>query len=67
MMRSDIGWGTTSYMGSVSDSLLEVEVEVVTNAQCKTTMLGLITDGMLCAGGVAGEDSCQVKEENKLR
>lgn len=54
-------------MGSVSDSLLEVEVEVVTNAQCKTTMLGLITDGMLCAGGVAGEDSCQVKEENKLR
>ena len=39
--------------------LLEVEVPVVTNQQCETTMSG-ITDSMLCAGGVAGKDSCQV-------
>ena len=39
--------------------LLEVEVPVVTNAQCETTMTG-ITDSMICAGGEAGKDGCQV-------
>ena len=38
---------------------MEVEVPVVTNAQCGTTMSG-ITDSMLCAGGEAGKDGCQV-------
>merc|ERR1712183_585439 len=53
------GWGTTSYGGSSSSVLLEVEVPVVTNDQCKTTMGSGITDGMICAGGVAGKDGCQ--------
>ena len=60
-MTSDQGWGTTSYGGSSSDVLLEVEVPVVTNDQCKTTMSG-ITDGMICAGGVEGKDGCQVSQ-----
>ena len=44
--------------------LLEVEVPVVTNAQCQTTMTG-ITDDMICAGGLAGEDACGVNDINK--
>merc|ERR1711953_406981 len=56
------GWGTTSYGGSSSlDKLLEVAVPVVTKETCKAAMEPkyTITDGMLCAGGVAGQDSCQ--------
>ena len=34
-------------------------VPVVTPAQCATSM-GTREDGQLCAGGVAGKDSCQV-------
>ena len=56
---SDQGWGTTSYGGDSSSVLQEVEVPVVTNEQCETTMSG-ITDGMICAGGVEGKDGCQV-------
>ena len=32
---------------------------VVTNDVCSTAYSG-INDGMICAGGVEGEDSCQV-------
>ena len=56
------GWGKTSFGGTLSEVLLEVEVPVVTNAQCGTTMSD-ITDSMLCAGGEAGKDSCQVYDE----
>ena len=56
------GWGRTSLGGTLSEVLLEVEVPVVTNAQCGTTMSG-ITDSMLCAGGEEGKDSCQVNDE----
>ena len=38
---------------------MEVEVGVVTNTVCGTAYSG-INDGMICAGGVEGEDSCQV-------
>ena len=61
-LRSGSGWGTTSYGGSSSlDKLLEVAVPVVTKETCKAAMEPkfTITDGMLCAGGVAGQDSCQ--------
>ena len=37
----------------------QVAVPVVTPEQCATTM-GPMEEGMICAGGVAGEDSCQV-------
>ena len=61
-LRSGSGWGTTSYGGSASiDKLLGVAVTVVTKETCKAAMEPkyTITDGMLCAGGVEGEDSCQ--------
>ena len=69
---SDQGWGATSYGGSLSDVLLEVEVPVVSKEQCLTSFADLNnmtvevlqnyadTDSMLCAGGVEGEDACQV-------
>ena len=58
-MKSDQGWGTTSYGGDSSDVLLEVEVPVVSKETCTAAMSG-ITDSMICAGGVAGFDACQV-------
>ena len=33
-----LGWGTTSFGGSISDKLLEVEVPVVSNAVCSAAM-----------------------------
>ena len=38
---------------------MEVAVEVVTNEQCSTVYQDTINEGMICAGGVEGEDSCQ--------
>ena len=38
----------------------EVEVPVVTNAQCQANHTASINDNMICAGGVEGQDSCQV-------
>ena len=68
---SDQGWGTTSYGGSLSDVLLEVEVPVVTNEQCLTSFANFYNttvaevqnyvdiDSIICAGGIEA-DSCQV-------
>ena len=44
--------------------LMEAEVPVVTNEQCKTTMSG-IDDSMICAGVVEGKDSCKVSPGDK--
>ena len=58
------GWGTTSSGGSLSSSMLEVTVNVLSNNQCKNDYSyssSMITSEMLCAnveGG--GKDSCQV-------
>ena len=58
------GWGTTSSGGSLSPSMLEVTVSVLTNSQCKNDYSygsSMITGKMLCAnvdGG--GKDACQV-------
>ena len=47
--------------GSSSDVLQEVELPVVTKETCATAMAPeTITDNMICAGGVADEDTCQV-------
>merc|ERR1719445_2195438 len=54
------GWGTTDYGAASSNKLLEVEVPVVSNAVCAAAMPEfMITDSMLCAGGMAGKDGCQ--------
>merc|ERR1712215_385669 len=57
------GWGTTSSGGATSNKLREVDVEVLTNDECKNDYgygSGDITSQMLCAnvnGG--GKDACQ--------
>ena len=62
IMTTGQGWGTTSYGGSSSDVLLEVEVPVVTKETCAAAMSG-ITDSMICAGGEEGKDGCYVNDE----
>lgn len=58
------GWGATKEHGQVSGTLMEVEVPIISNAECKKTKYGSkITDGMMCAGYEEGmRDSCQVKK-----
>lgn len=49
--------------GSISETLQEVSVPIMSNAQCRKTGYGekRITDNMLCAGiPEGGKDSCQV-------
>ncbi|MBC7459027.1 MAG: serine protease [Bdellovibrionaceae bacterium] len=57
------GWGTTSSgSSSLPDVLRQVEVPLVTKADCnaKASYDGVITDSMICAGYKAGgKDSCQ--------
>ena len=52
------GFGTTREGGSSSDKLMEVEVPVVSNAQCSNSYPGYITFNHICAGK-EGKDSCQ--------
>lgn len=53
-----IGWGNTSEDGSASDVLRQVEVAVVSAADCAKAYT--LTDNMICAGLPAGgKDSCQ--------
>jgi len=52
-----IGWGTTSSGGSASSVLREVDVPVISNAECSTMYDG-VTARMLCAYE-PGKDSCQ--------
>ncbi|KAJ8724284.1 hypothetical protein PYW08_015758 [Mythimna loreyi] len=56
-----IGWGVTDEGGSVSNTLQEVKVPIVSNAECKDRSYGRrITDNMMCAGEPdGGRDACQ--------
>ncbi len=60
-----MGWGVIdTETGSLSNVLMEVDVDVITNEDCETSLdgednyTGMITNSMLCAMGM-GEDSCQ--------
>ncbi|XP_050349410.1 trypsin-1-like [Nymphalis io] len=55
------GWGTTEEGGSVSNTLQEVRVPIISNADCrKTAYKQRITENMLCAGEEqGGRDACQ--------
>jgi len=57
------GWGTTSAGGSLSSSLREVDVTVMSNTNCRNDYgywSSEITSSMLCANVVGGgKDSCQ--------
>ena len=57
IIKSDPGWGKTTDNYDEDDRsevLLEVELPVLSNTQCD--------DDWICAGGVAGEDTCQVEK-----
>ncbi|XP_030554620.1 trypsin alpha [Drosophila novamexicana] len=54
------GWGTTSEGGVISNILQQVEVNLVENAQCKSSYSIMLTGRMLCAGvDGGGKDACQ--------
>merc|ERR1719474_2612723 len=57
------GWGALSYgTQDYPDKLQELSVKIVSQEVCQAAHVDLgwtITDGMLCAGGVTGQDSCQ--------
>ncbi|KAL7289319.1 hypothetical protein TKK_0017249 [Trichogramma kaykai] len=56
------GWGATSAGGPVSNTLREVSVPILSNAECRASKYPArkITDNMLCAGYKKGQkDSCQ--------
>lgn len=56
------GWGAVKEGGSVSHTLQEVIVPILSNAECRATKYPSrrITDNMLCAGfKEGGKDSCQ--------
>ncbi|GLV33901.1 uncharacterized protein CBL_11215 [Carabus blaptoides fortunei] len=60
------GWGKDAFTGTFQSIIKEVEVPVLTNADCQTrlrrTRLGasyvLNTNSFICAGGEAGRDAC---------
>jgi len=58
-----MGWGTTSSGGSLSNKLMEVEVDALSNTECNNKYgSGSITDNMICAARSNGSthyDSCQ--------
>ncbi|XP_061029910.1 kallikrein-12 [Eubalaena glacialis] len=54
------GWGTNNHPGNqLSDRLQCLNLSIVSNATCRAAFPGRITDNMVCAGGIAGEDACQ--------
>ncbi len=54
------GWGTTSEGGSISSSLLKVDVPMVSAKNCEEAYPNKITKQMICAGFIkGGKDSCQ--------
>ncbi|XP_047483280.1 trypsin-1-like [Penaeus chinensis] len=52
------GWGTTSFLGQVSNLLLDVELPVLTTAECTGFYGDRITDNMICTYK-PGFDACQ--------
>ncbi|XP_016908556.1 trypsin-1-like [Apis cerana] len=56
------GWGATAESGAISQTLQEVTVPILSNAECRASKYPSqrITDNMLCAGYQEGsKDSCQ--------
>ncbi|XP_032343763.1 kallikrein-12 isoform X2 [Camelus ferus] len=54
------GWGTTNRpLNPFPDRLQCLNLSIVSNATCRAVFPGRITDNMVCAGGIAGQDACQ--------
>ncbi|KUF84943.1 Hyaluronan-binding protein 2 [Phytophthora nicotianae] len=56
-MATVLGWGVTEDRKS-SLTLQEVNVRVISNAECNKRYRNRITEGMICAGNGNGKDSC---------
>ena len=60
-----IGWGATKYEGNSSDSLLEIDLPLISNSACQKANQGneiRITNRMICADGTGltpVKDTCQ--------
>lgn len=53
------GWGALSEIGASADVLQEVQVPIVSNADCNAVYWDGITENMICAGYVeGGKDAC---------
>lgn len=48
--------------GPFPDRLQCLSLSIVSNETCRAVFPGRITDNMVCAGGEAGEDACQVSD-----
>lgn len=60
------GWGTTSFGGPVSDILQKVDLNIISNDQCKAVYgNNTIKPTQICTQG-KGKDACQVKLLEKL-
>lgn len=67
------GWGKDEFNGNYQNIIKEVEVPVLSGADCQTklrnTRLGssftLDTNSFICAGGEAGKDACTVRIVSK--
>jgi trypsin len=53
-----LGWGATSLGGPMSEVLLQLDLNIVSNQAC-SKKIDEITETMLCAGGELNKDSCQ--------
>ncbi|XP_012498595.1 PREDICTED: kallikrein-12 [Propithecus coquereli] len=54
------GWGTTNHpWNPFPDRLQCLDLPIVSEDACRAVYPGRITDNMLCAGGIAGQDACQ--------
>ena len=54
------GYGTLSSGGSLADRLMQVDVPIVSQSQCKQGYGSSIHESMICAGfRQGGKDSCQ--------
>ena len=54
------GWGTTHESGDVATTLQEVKLPMMSLANCDAAHTNVkVTQTMICAGGVQGQDACQ--------
>ena len=54
------GWGVTREGGTeLAPTLQEVNLPLVNTETCRAVLGPGVTDNMLCAGGVEGQDACQ--------
>ncbi|VVC87820.1 unnamed protein product [Leptidea sinapis] len=58
------GWGVTSEDGRVSRHLKYVQIQIVSDADCRKVYKEEFTENMFCAGvPKGGKDACQVMQE----